>query len=520
MKRMKRLAALALSAVMLLSLAACAGNGGKKEDQGTAQKDKGGEPQASTQDTLTVAFRTEMPKLDPQFCSYVTGFALENLIFDRLVYKNAEGEIEPMLATSWEEIDPTTVRFHLRDDVVFQNGEKFTAADVKYTIARATTAPNSMRYFESFDAEGCKVIDDTTIDVKLFQPFAPIYNYLASARGNIVNEKTVEEMGEDAFAQNPVGTGKFTLESWTSGDRVVLKRNDGYWGEKPAYETFVGRFISEGNTREIELETGGVDIALNIDGDDAARLEEYPDTQVLVGPSYTTNYLSFDTKFSDLYKNIKLRQAMAEALDVPAIVDTVWGNTGTVADSVYSPQLLGYKAVGPVKYDPEEAKKLLAESGFDTSKTLQLSVTGSDYVSACEICCNMWKEIGLNVEIQMVDSAAYSTSLSARTGEYPLNLGQTNAAVGDPDHGLASWKGEFNTVHDDPEIYRLLDEGASENDPGKRVAIYEELQQKCWDYYGTIPLAFSNVLYGVRNNVKNLDTDPAYCPDFSLVTFQ
>lgn len=181
---------------------------------------------------------------------------MQRVVYDTLVVQNENGEIVPGLAESWEVIDDLTVRFHLREGVKFSNGQELTSEDVVYSLQRATTEPGSASMFSSFDGENTKAVDPYTVDICVKQPFAAIYNYLASSRGDIICKSAMEEMGGEAYGRQPVGTGPFVLSEWNTGDSLVLTRNENYWGDAPAYDKLTFRIITEAANRTIELETG------------------------------------------------------------------------------------------------------------------------------------------------------------------------------------------------------------------------------------------------------------------------
>lgn len=500
----KLIKALVFVMISLMLLSACGTN-------------NGGE--TGTKDTLTVAYASEATNLDPHNNVSSVSMSLEMMIYDRLVERTPEGEIVPSLATKWEELDDTTIRFYLRDDVTFHNGEKLTAEDVKYTIERASTMPNSATYFAFFDGEGTTVVDDYTVDIKLTEPFAPVYNYLATARGSIVCKKTMEEMGSEAYGRAPIGSGKFKFTEWVAGDRVELTRNDEYWGEKPAYTTLVARTIVESANRAIEVETGGVDIAMTIDPSDVQRLTDNPDTKIVSGPSYTISMLVMNAAKHEIISDVRVREALSIAIDIPALVDVIYKGAATVADSVISNQIQYYKPIGPLEYDPERAMELLDEADFDFSQAIKIYVNSAGQSKdIAEIVRNQWEAIGVTTEIEMVDGAKFGEMYGS--GELMIFHAASSASSGDPDHAMTLWcRGPQQFLCTDESILDLTDKGKGTYDTAERQKIYEELQQKCWDYHGVIPLAYVDAIYGARSNVENIIVSPGGTPDFSTVTF-
>lgn len=506
------LVAMSLAAV----LTGCGGGSGTEQKENTVSQKA--EVHAQEKDTLTVAYRSEAANLDPHNNQSLTAFSIELLIYDRLVDKDAEGNIVPSLATEWEELDEVTIRFHLREDAFFHNGDKVTAEDVKYTIERAETMPGSSSFMSAFDGAGTTVVDEHTIDIKLHTPFAPIYNYLASARGCIVNKAEMEKIGSDAYGRKPIGSGPLVFSQWTAGDSIVLTRNENYWGEKTAYEKFTARFISEAPSRAIELETGGIDVAMHVAPSDITRLSENEKVKIYNEPGYTFTMITINQNSIPALADVKVREALYAALDIEGIVTAVYKDTAVPAYSIFSPQVAGYKQIGGDEYDPERAKQLLAEAGFDYNITLQLITTdSSDSVSICEIVRNMWEQVGVKVEIVTYDQATLTEKVSS--GDYMLQIAATSPSSGDPDHALWEWKDERLGYNTPDEVKELIEKGASVYDMEERKAIYEEVQKLCWDYYGEIPISFSNVVYGTGAGVVNMDVNPGNVPNFSRVSF-
>ena len=262
-----------------------------------------------------------------------------------------------------------------------------------------------------------------------------------------------------------------------------------------------------------------MDIAFHVAAEDIPNLEANSDTQVLTGPSYAFTMIQFNTQKFDTFEDVRVRQAFAEALDVQGIVTSVFGDTATVADSFYSPMIIGHKAVGPVKYDPDHAKQLLEEANFDFSQTIEYTVEENrDLMNIAEIAQNMWAAIGVNVEVKVVDSST-RMALTVDPG-LQITSYTTNASSADPDHGMYNWASGTSGIHDDPKIWELIEKGKTTYDEAERIKVYEELQQACWDFYGMIPIAYTNTLYGIRGNVQNFAADPGYIPDLTKVTFQ
>lgn len=528
MKKKKVLAAaLVMSA---LALTAC---GGKKEVSGvteaadtTAAADAAGDTAAAgtaesgSSDQLRVILNSEPSNLDPHNNTRLTAWAVQEEIFDKLVTKDADGNIVADLATDWEQVDERTIRFHLREDVTFHDGSPLTADDVVFSLQRACESAGSQTFFISFDAENIKKVDEYTVDVATKEPFAAVLNYLASARGAILCKSAVESEGDEEFGRSPVGSGPFKFVSWTTGDQIVLERNEEYWGDKPAYKDLQFRFVTEATNRAIEVETGGADIVYSVAANDAERLKDNADVNVITGPAYQFVYVSLNMSDETL-QNATLRQALTEAIDIPSLVEAVYGESAQVADSYMSPSVAYHAAMEAKTYDPEHAKELLAEAGYADGLTLTIKMAEDNTFSTmAEIVQGMWSEIGVTTEIESMEQATYLEQANA--GEVQVAMASTNAVSGDPDNALMIWRTTaVNAIQaNDPKIDEYLNAGASEFDTEKRAEIYKEAQQYLWDQNYAVPIAFPNVTYATRSNISGLQCNPGSTPDLAKVVIE
>lgn len=487
------------------------------ESGGSAVTADSGAKGAGVKDTLSVAIRDEPASLDPHLNTQLVSEAVRREIYDFLIVKDEEGNLVPSVATSWENVDDTTIRFTLRDDVIFHNGEKMTAEDVRYTLVRASEKSGSAPLFQSIDTENTKVIDDVTLELKLKEPMAPIFNFLSAPEGGILCKKAVEEMGDDEFGRNPVGSGPLKMKNWTTGTSIELERNEEYWGEKPTYKTLLIKFIAEPANRTIELETGGVDLIYDVSTNDIDRIKENQELRLISGTGLKHTYISISME-DPVMKDIRVRQALVYALDMDSIVDAVFTGTAKTSDSVMSPNIFGYVSMGNNPYDPERAKELLKEAGYGNG--LDITVKGYDntqFVDILEIAQNMWKAVGVNAKVDIMEYASFAEQEAA--GEVQLGISAFTASSGDPDQALGLWKSGYGGVlqGNDDKIDAYLDEGRTIYDETKRAALYKEAQKYMWDTHYMIPIAFSDVVYATTAKVENLECSPGNTPNLAKV---
>ncbi len=521
---------LSLVIVMVLSLTACGGKGGQKEGQdsqstGTESKTEG-ETRSDTVSTpegktaLKFALDAEPASLDHYMHTKQQGFTVGTLIFETLIKKDTNGEYIPWLAKEWEFVDDTTIIFKLRDDVTFHDGSKFTAEDAAYSLALGAISSFSKTIFSSIDSENTKAIDEFTLELKLLNPYAPIMEALASFRGAMLSKNARETMGEEAYGRAPIATGPMKFTEWVSGDRIEMEAYEGYWGEKLAFSKATARIIVESSARSIELETGGVDIAMELAFSDWERIEENPDTVLISGESQSSTFILLNNSMEP-FNDIRVRQALAYALDLESLVDIVFQGQATIADSYYIPSILGHKTVGPMEYNPEKAKELLAEAGYADGLTIDYYTYENPIHSPVgEVVQSMWAQVGVTVEIKTVDLATMTDMNN--NGLVSVAHMSPTVAIADPDAALMIWP-TWRTIsikHNDQHVQDLLDAGRSTYDDANRAEIYGELQDYLFSKTYNIPIAFPKAAFGTRGNIGGLAFAPSFVPDLTQIKFQ
>lgn len=477
---------------------------------------------AALKDEVTVVIRAEPSNIDPHGNTELAAMGVQVQIFEPLVKKDAEGKIIPWLAESWEQIDDRTVRFKLKDNVHFHNGDKMTAEDVAYTIRRATERPSSAGIFAAFDGENTRAVDPLTVDIVTKKPFAAIFNYLTNTRGGVICKRVVEEVGDAAFGRHPIGTGPFVFENWLSGTSITLKRNEKYWGDKPKYSTLVMKFISETANRALEIEAGNADIVLDPDATDLDRLKTVPGIRVVTGDSYGMSYIVITlANKNEALRDIRVRQALSLALDLDSIVESVYGKYATPAESVVPTTIFAYSSQGRHEYDPEKAKKLLAEAGYANGLTVRMNLPNmAEHQNIGIIAQNMWKKIGVNAEIS---TASVSEVLAAgRRGDNEISAMAATYATGDPGHALNDFdtRGDGWIRPNDEKINGMLDEGSAAYDPAERQKVYAGIQDYIYHLYYMLPVASKTVNYLITDKVEGFVCDPGNVPTYASVTVE
>ncbi len=497
---MKRTLAVILACTFLLATIAGCSSGKTSSSSGTAAKEY--------KDTITIATYEDPKTMDPMESNTVGISLVTRQIVEPLLYEDplGSGKIEPRLATSWEYLDDLTLRFHLRKDVTFHDGGKFTAADVVFSFKRAKANPISASTLVYFDLDNTKIVDDYTLDLKFTQPYAAIFNTLGGGRCSIVEKAAVEKMGDAAYARAPIGTGPYKFVSWQTAAKITLVRNDNYWGTKALTKNVVFNVITEGASRVIELETGNADIANSIAGSDAKRVGQIKGVKAVVGQSNRYCLVTFSMQ-DKVLSNKDLRYALSYAIDKKSLANAVYGDTATVATGYMPSNVFGFKEFGMLPYDVAKAKELMKSAGYENGLTIDLLIDGTDEFKRCaEAIQNMWSVIGVKTNITSMAVATYLAQGSHI--QAALRSGNANEAGNIFIIYESAFKDRLQSNNAD--LDKKLAAAKTILDATKRKAAYGEIQDWLNDQRYTVPFAYTPSIYGVSDKVEGFVFHPSY----------
>ncbi len=511
---MKRNLALTLVFILMISLVltAC-----QKEGEGAVTP-------TPTKDTLTVAIKADPRSLEPHNGSNdADSTRVQNQIYETLVVLNVDKQMEGSLAKSWEYTDDTTLVMKIRENVKFHNGESFDANDALFSLKNAVTGKYTSQLVDDIDFDNTKVVDSNTLQIKTNKPTGILLAKLCSLY--MYDEQTFNEVGEEGLASRPIGTGPFMFKEWYRGDRIELEAFQDYWATKPSFKKLVMRVISEPSSRAIEVESGGVDIAVDIVASDLDLLATKDNVKVLRTPSWGNVFIGFNCKEGP-FTNKALRQAINYALDREAIVKGVYGNSGKLAAGPmpesfwgYNPDLKGYSR------NIEKAKELLTQAGYSDGLTITLTTSDSqERVDIAEMVQNQLGQVDITVKVETLENATYLDRIVAGTVEmyilgWTCNTGDPHFALFDPFYtGGATWA---NTAqYSNSEVDRLLDIGRNTVDENTRLDAYYEVQELLVDEAPWVFLQNSEYTAATTSAVKGFVVMPSVRVSFNTVTFQ
>ncbi len=488
--------------------------------------------------TFKWAFQGDVQSLDPHGLNETFTLGYLGNVYEGLTHYDGELNLVPGLATGWENLDPLTWRFDLRQDVTFHNGNEFNADDVIFSWKRSLTPGSDMKGYGAKIAEINK-IDDHTVELVTPQPnpILPrelVFLYIMDkewSEENDTTEATSPQAGDATAtyaAQNAMGTGPFKVIERQADVKSVFERYDDYWGEIRTNVTDVEFTpISQDSTRVAALISGEIDLAYPVPVQDWGRLENAEGVTPLTGPEARTIFLGMDQWRDELlYSNVKgknplkdakVRRAMAHAINLDAINEKIMRGAATPSGLLIAPQINGWtdELNTPYEYQPERSKELLAEAGYPDGFELGMDCPNNRYVNdelICQGVVSMLARVGIKIDLNAQPKSKYFAKVSPQndndTSFYLLGWTPGTMDAHNPLFNLMhSFDAEENTGQFNygrysnervDEITALVEQ---ETDREKRQELINEAFRIVQEETGYLPLHQQPLSWGVREGV-------------------
>jgi peptide/nickel transport system substrate-binding protein len=428
-------------------------------------------------------------------------------VYDQPLDQDPQLKLIPHLIKAWNMApDAMSMAIELRDDVMFHNGDKLTADDFRYTFLERNKSglkldiANSMRKVEDIAIES-----PTKATMKFSSPAPTMPQWFAFLGSYIVPKNYIESKGLDSFLKNPVGTGPYRLAEYELNSRIVLERNDKYWGPKAKVARVTIQIIKDPSARVAAIQSGQVDCTINIPVREVQRFQQEGSLAAEINP--ITRVILINVRNDLVFADKNVRLAAHHAIDKAALSKAFYGGAAVPLSVLATPGTPGYLTDFTFKYDPALSKQLLAQSGFGADKPVKIgfATTNGQFPSDYDIAraiAQMWKNVGIDADIQVIEYAKY----------FELNRGNKL-----PEATLYSW----DNATGDPEIYSgyqlnpkmpfspWKDEDIGNRvlalfnvaDYDKRIAGYKELERYAVENGATMPLLQSVVTVAHKKNL-------------------
>ena len=447
--------------------------------------------------------------LDPANHYSISATSVLRHIFDPLVDVTNDSKFVPALAESWRPVSNTAWRFVLRKGVTFHDGTPFNADSVIFTIKRVRDNTKLIKAFAYQDVENVEKDGDYAVTVTTKRPFGSLPAHLTmlgmlppAAAGR-----------EEEFFQKPVGTGPFRFVKWTHGESVTMAANLTYWKKGvPKVAAVSFRFITELSTRAAALRAGEIHVIDRVTPDMVQTLKASPGVRVLDTPAIEAQRWIFQLA-KDPVKDPRVRKAISLAIDRNAIIKDLLLGYARPVDSPVPPGLIGHTSFGPKPYDPEKAKAILKQAGYQ-NLTLDFVLMKDIYPKQLEIAqavAAMLGEVGIQVNITNLEVASAREIRTA--GTYDLFYSGWAHMPHDPDWYFGQWftkmGAEKLTRFDDPKVEQLVADGRVP-DPKVRQAKYEELERMIWEDETELWPYYSVAIYAISDRLQGFEARRDY----------
>jgi peptide/nickel transport system substrate-binding protein len=477
---------------------------------------------------LSIGISADITSLDPQYVATQHNVELGWNVFGALTRVDENARIIPGLATSWRAVDPLTWEFKLRKGVKFHDGTEFTADDVAYSLVRPLAIAGSPGGFAVYVRRivSKQIVDPYTIRLKTATPYGAMPQDLNAIM--IVSKKAAFNATPADFdsGRAMIGTGPYKFVRWTRGDRVELARFEGYWDKKPAWDKVTFRMMSNDPARTAALLSGDVDVIENVPPSDLTRLRANPNLRLEQTVSWRTIFFHMDQYrtqpplITDLdgkplaknpFMDVRVRRAFSKAMNRKALVERAMENMAVPASNVVSPQIFGHHAPSkPEAYDPEGAKKLLAEAGYPNGFAITVSAPNDRYINDDQVAqavAQMLSRIGIKCAVEAMPFNVYLTKARDQQfsfamlgwGSYAADLA-LRALLMTPnvDKGNGAWNwGRYSN----PKMDKLVEQALDTVDDAKREEYAREAAALAANDVAIIPLYHQIVTWAMKKNI-------------------
>jgi peptide/nickel transport system substrate-binding protein len=484
---------------------------------------------------LTIGRATEQNSLDPQFSDLGNDAATAENMFDSLVEFDSRLHAHPNLAVSWKLLDPLTWEINLRPGVTFTDGTPFTADDVAFSLNRAREIPNSPGPLASFvrNVKQMEGVDAHTLRVHTDQPTPLLMDMIG--RIFVIPAKLGASVTTEDFSSGRamIGTGSYRFKRAMPGDGVILTANEHSWHGKPPFDTVTLKFLPNAAARSAALLSGSVDVIEQIPPSDIALFQNRQDVSLFSVTSTRMIYLAMDQGRDDSpfitdkdgaplkanpLKDRRVRLALSKLINRPAIVERVLAGAGEPAGQIVPEGMGGYDpSLRPVVFDPEGAKKLLADAGYPNGFGLTLHGSNNRFPNDSQLTQaigQMFSRGGLRVNgVEVLPYNVYAPGATAR--KYSLFIFSFGSVASSSLNGLSgvlatydkdAGTGSLNRArYSNAQFDALLRQAASEFDEAKRNKLLADATRVAMEDAGILPIYWQKLYWAAR---KGFIVDP------------
>jgi peptide/nickel transport system substrate-binding protein len=477
---------------------------------------------------LRIGLSADVTTFDPHFVAAQPNLTAQQHVFDSLVRTDERSRPVAGVAT-WRTPDPLTWEFTLRKGVKFHDGSELTTEDVVFSLERPFSITGSPGGFQTYvrPIVAKEVVDRYTIRLKTAAPYGALLQDLAEVL--IVSKRAAARATGEDFDKGraAIGTGPYKLTRFARGDRVELVRHDDYWGGRPPWDKVTLMILPSDPVRTAALLSGQIDAIEHVPSADIARLRKNPALRLAQTVSWRTIFLHLDQARDrppgvlsrtgkpldrNPLKDLRVRRALSKGINRQAIAERVLEGLGLPAANVVSPSVFGHNpAINPEPYDPEGAKKLLAEAGYPDGFALTIATPNNRYINdeqVAQTVAQMFTRIGVSAKVEAMPLSVYFGKARKREfgvallgwGSRAADLAlRSLAATANPDKGYGAWNwGGYSNARLD----QLVAQSLGTVDAAKREAVAREAAALAAAEVAFLPLHYQVVTWAMKNTLS------------------
>lgn len=482
-------------------------------------------PWASAQSrTLIIAQGTDPTTLDAPLATDSPSGTVARHVVETLFDYTPDGKIVPLLVERYSfSSDRRVLTLNLRRGIKFHDGTDFNAEAVKFNLERLISPElaSAFAFLLRGRVSTFEVVDAYTLRLRMPEPFAPVLAHLSHSSTAIQSPAAIRRLGA-SYRDNPVGTGPYKFDRWQKGQFVELVRNDEYWGKKPAIERLRFLAVPEATTRMALVETGQAHVAVRVPPQDVQRLNARPEIDVVTTPSVRTIYFYFN-QTKKPFDDVRVRKAFNHAINKDEIVKFVLGGFGRASDAPISPGIFGYSKIGSYSYNPELARQLLAQAGYNAQNPLRITLHSPNGrylqdIRVAEAVQSQLRAVGVQAQIQTLEWGAYlaATNQPRERNEIQIAMLGWGTVTGDADYGLF---GLFHTsqqapngfnrgFYSNPRLDRVLEQARVATNPQARQQLYKTAMQIIYNDVPWVFLHSEQQVTAIRREVQGFVVHP------------
>ena len=479
---------------------------------------------------INIALGADVTSIDPHFHNLTPNNNIGHHVFETLVGRDARGRLIPALAESWRTVDDLTWEFKLRKGVKFHDGSDFSAADVAFSLDRVPAVPNSPSPFTIYSKQITEkiIVDPLTIRLKTATPYPLMATDMATIL--IVSSRAAKGASTEDFnsGKATIGTGPFRFVRWQKGDRIELARYDAYWGQKAPWDRVIFRVITSDPTRVASLLAGEVRAIENVPTADLAKVSKNADLSLYRIVSLRVMYVHLDSARDkspfvtdkagrpldkNPLKDVRVRRAISKAINRQALVDRVMEGAARSTGQLMPEGTFGYSpALKPEPFDPDGARKLLAEAGYPDGFGLTIHGPNNRYVNdeqVTQAIAQMLTRIGIVTKVDTMPSSVFFSRGSKL--EFSMMLVGWGSDTAEASSPLKSLLATYNTEkgmgasnrgrYSNPKMDALLEQALATVDDAKREKLLQQATELAMSDVGIIVLYHQENLWATRKGI-------------------